>query len=167
MVQPRRAWRLHGRMRPRDDRPHGVASLHEEKQMQAVLTAFGRAIVSQLHVRMLLLTVLPFVLSIAIWGVVLWLCLNAMMDWTQAFFIENDGFSTVSEVLTWLGLATLKAVVVPLISMWILLPLMIFTALVFVAAMAMPFISRHVGGRHYKGLERRKGGSFLGSLWTS
>ena len=135
--------------------------------MQAVLTAFGRAIVSQLHVRMLLLTVLPFVLSIAIWGVVLWLCLNAMMDWTQAFFIENDGFSTASEVLTWLGLATLKAVVVPLISMWILLPLMIFTALVFVAAMAMPFISRHVGGRHYKGLERRKGGSFLGSLWMS
>lgn len=135
--------------------------------MQAVVTALGRAVVSQLHVRMLLLTVLPFLLSIVLWGAVLWLCLNAMMDWTQAFFIENDGFSMASDILAWLGLAALKAVVVPLLSMWLLLPLMIFTALVFVATIAMPFISRHVGGRHYQGLERRQGGSFLGSLWMS
>ena len=135
--------------------------------MQAILIAFGRAVVSQLHIRMLLLTVVPFVLSLAIWSIVLWFCLNAMMDWTQAFFLENDGFATASNVLTWLGLATLKTVVVPLLSMWILLPLMIFTALIFVGVVAMPFIVRHVGGRHYKGLEQRKGGSFLGSLWTS
>ncbi|WP_293776301.1 EI24 domain-containing protein [uncultured Oxalicibacterium sp.] len=135
--------------------------------MQAILIAFGRAVVSQLHIRMLLLTIMPFILSLAIWGLVLAFSLNAMMDWTQAFFLENDGFATANNVLTWFGLATLKAVVVPLLSMWILLPLMIFTALVFVGVVAMPFISSHVGGRHYKGLEKRKGGSFFGSLWMS
>jgi hypothetical protein len=51
--------------------------------------------------------------------------------------------------------------------MWLLLPFMILTALVFVGLWAVPAIARHVGGRHYPRLERRHGGSWWGSLWTS
>ncbi|MDB5855619.1 MAG: hypothetical protein JWR22_3660, partial [Herminiimonas sp.] len=56
---------------------------------------------------------------------------------------------------------------VPLIALWVLLPLMILTALIFVGALAMPVIARHVGQRHYPDLEQRKGGSLWGSLWIS
>ena len=56
---------------------------------------------------------------------------------------------------------------VPLIAMWVLLPLMILTALVFVGMLAMPIIVRHVGGREYPDLARRRGGTLLGSLWIA
>jgi hypothetical protein len=106
-------------------------------------------------------------LSIVIWGVLLWLGLQPMIDWLHAFFVANDGFSTAGEMLDWVGLGAINTVLVPLIAMWVLLPLMILTALVFVGTMAMPIIVRHVGSRQYPDLDKRHGGSFWGSLWVS
>ncbi|HEV7855953.1 MAG TPA: EI24 domain-containing protein, partial [Herminiimonas sp.] len=135
--------------------------------MRAIVVAFGRAVLSQLHVRMLMLTVLPFILSVVIWGVVLWFGLQPLMDWLQNYFVQNDGFRVAGGVLDWIGMASIKTIIVPLIAMWVLLPLMILTALIFVGMMAMPVIARHVGSRRYKNLDARKGGSFFGSLWMS
>lgn len=135
--------------------------------MRQVFITFGRAVWSQLHFKMLLLSVLPFALSVVLWGFGLWLYLQAMIDALQLYFVENDGFRVSNELLTWLGMGALKTVVVPLIAMWLLLPLMILTALIFVGVVAMPVIVKHVGSRQYKELETRKGGTFLGSLWTS
>lgn len=135
--------------------------------MRPILNAFGKALLSQMHVRMLLLTVVPFILSVAAWGFVLWLYLQRMIDWLQQWFVQNDGFSVAGSVLAIVGMGALKAVVVPLLAMWVLLPLMILTALLFVGTMAMPVIVRHVGRRSYGELELRRGGTFAGSLWTS
>jgi hypothetical protein len=135
--------------------------------MRSVLLAFGRALLSQLHFRMLLLTILPFVLSVVIWGVILWLGLQPMIDWLHAYFADNGGFSVAGDILGWLGLGAIKTVVVPLIAMWVLLPLMILTALVFVGTMAMPIIVKHVARRHYPELEQRRGGTLWGTLWIS
>jgi hypothetical protein len=148
-------------------RPDGRGKKQENHFMQPVLIAFGRALLSQLHFRMLMLTVLPFVLSVAIWGVLLWLGLQPMIDWLHAYFVESGGFTVAGDMLGWFGLGTINAVLVPLIAMWVLLPLMILTALVFVGTTAMPIIVRHVGIRHYPELEKRRGGSFSGSLWVS
>jgi hypothetical protein len=52
-------------------------------------------------------------------------------------------------------------------ALWLLLPLMILTALVFVGLFALPAVARHVGGRHYAGLQKRKGGTLFGSIWTA
>lgn len=135
--------------------------------MRPVLIAFGRAVLSQLHFRMLLLTVMPFVVSLAIWGVLLWLGLQPMIDWLHAWFTANDGFGIASNVLGWFNLGAITTVLVPLIAMWVLLPLMILTALVFVGVLAMPMIVRHVSSRHYPDVERRRGGSIAGSLWIA
>jgi hypothetical protein len=61
----------------------------------------------------------------------------------------------------------LKTLVVPLISMFLFLPLMILTALIFIGLAAMPAVVRHVGGRHFSQLEKKRGGSLLGSLGTA
>jgi hypothetical protein len=135
--------------------------------MRAVLIAFGRALLSQLHIRMLLLTLVPFGLSLLVWGVALWFGLQPMMDGVGRYFADNDGFRTAADMLGWLGLGALKAVVVPFVAMWVLLPLMILTALFFVALAAMPAVSRHVSRRHYPDLVQLRGGSLSGSLWTS
>lgn len=130
-----------------------------------LLISFSRAVLSQLHFRMLMLTVLPFILSVAIWGVLLWIWLQPVIDWLHVYFVENDGFVIAGEALGWFGLGAIKTVIVPMIAMWVLLPLMIFTALIFVGTMAMPAIVKHVGRRYYPDLEQRHGGTFLGSLW--
>ena len=135
--------------------------------MQLVVTSFGRALLSQLHFRMLLLTVLPFVLSLLLWGLVLWLGLQPMIDWLHAWFVDNNLFQAAASVLGWFGLGTVKPVLVPLIAMWLLLPLMVVTALIFVGAIAMPAIVRHVSTRHYPQLVRLRGGSLAGSLSMS
>lgn len=135
--------------------------------MRPVLIAFGRALLSQMHYRMLLLTILPFLLSVLIWGVVLWQGLQPLIDWLQSFFLENDGFRISGNVLMMVGLGALKTVLVPLIAMWLLLPLMILTALLWIGLISMPLIVKHVGKRHFPELEARNGGSFWGSLWMS
>ncbi len=135
--------------------------------MRLILNSFSRAVLSQLHIRMLLLTILPFIASVLIWGVLLWYGLQPAIDWVQAFFTERDVFRSVSGTLEWLGLDTIKTLLVPILALWILLPLMVLTALVFVGMLAMPAIVKHVATRRYPELERRQGGSFWGSMWIS
>jgi hypothetical protein len=135
--------------------------------MQLVMTSFGRALLSQLHFRMLLLTIWPFLLSLLLWGVVLWLGLQPMIDWLHAWFADNNLFQSAASVLGWFGLGAVKTVLVPLIAMWLLLPLMVVTALIFVGMIAMPAVVKHVSNRHYPQLARLRGGSLAGSLSMS
>lgn len=135
--------------------------------MRAVLNAYGRAVLSQLHGKMLMLSVLPFLLSVAIWAALLYVGLQPLIDALQAQFVQHDAFRASSSLLTSLGLGMLKTVVVPLIAMLLLLPLMILTALIFIGVAAMPVIVRHVGRRHYARLEQKRGGSVIGSVFTA
>ncbi len=132
--------------------------------MQAVLNAYGRALMAQLHGRMLLLSILPFILSLLLWGVLLWLGLQPLVDALQSLFIDYDLFKQTGGWLAALGLGALKLVVVPLAAMLLLLPLMVLTSLIFIGLVAMPAIVRHVGSRHYPALELKRGGNLLGSV---
>ena len=135
--------------------------------MRTVAVSFWRALLSQLHIRMLLLTLLPFVLSLALWGVVLWLGLQPLIDGLQHYFASYQLFSAAGGLLRWFGMGAMQAVLVPMIAMWALLPLMIVTALLFVALLAVPALTRHVAYRHYSHLDYRHGGSWWGTIWTS
>lgn len=135
--------------------------------MHQVFISFGRALYSQFHIRMLLLTFMPFVLAVVLWGGILWLGLNPMISWIQSAFADNHWFAMSSSTLSWLGLGALKTVIVPLIAMWLLLPLMIVTALLLTGLMAMPLITKHVASRHYPELHERKGGTLWRSIWVS
>ncbi|MFD2273159.1 hypothetical protein ACFS07_24160 [Undibacterium arcticum] len=88
-------------------------------------------------------------LSLTIWGVALWLGLQPLIDSLQSWFVEHDGFKISGHLLSMFGLAAIKTVIVPLIAMWMLLPLMILTALVFIGIVAMPVIGRHASARHF------------------
>jgi len=135
--------------------------------MQNVFVSLGRAVVSQLHVRMLLLTLVPFAVSVVVWGIVLWLTLQPLIDALHGWFSRYDAFRQARGVLQAIGADTLTAVLVPHIAMWMLLPLMILSSLVFVGVFAMPAVTRHVAQRHYPELERKRGGSVAGSVWVA
>jgi hypothetical protein len=135
--------------------------------MRAVLRAYGRALASQFSARILLLSVIPFLLSVALWGALLYLGLQPLIDYVQVLFIDHDGFKASGGLLSMLGLGMLKTMVVPLVAMLLLLPLMILSSLLFMGIAAMPAIGRHVGARQFATLEMKQGGSLLGSLGLS
>lgn len=135
--------------------------------MQRVTRTFGRAMLSQLHPRMLLLTIAPFLLSLIVWGTALWFGLQPAIEWLETWLADYHWFRGTANTLGSIGLGALKAVMVPLIAMWLLLPLMIVTALSFVAVLAMPAVARHVGNKRYPSLTRKGEGGFFGSVWTS
>ncbi|GAB2868356.1 EI24 domain-containing protein [Pseudoduganella ginsengisoli] len=132
--------------------------------MKAVLNAYGRALLSQFHGKMLLLSVAPSLLSLAVWAAALYFGWQPLLDWMQGIFIEHELYHYSSSWLAQLGLTAVKTIIVPLAAILAVVPLMILTALIFIGVAAMPAIVRHVGGRHYPQLEMKKGGSLAGSV---
>lgn len=135
--------------------------------LAAIASAWAKALLAQFHFRILLLSLLPFFLSLALWGLALWWGMQDLIDFIQAFFVAHDGFKTSGELLAWTGMLAFKTVIVPLIAMWLLLPFMVLSSLLATALIAMPVISRHVSKGAYPTLEQRQGGSLLGSVWHS
>ncbi|MFP5392155.1 MAG: EI24 domain-containing protein [Gammaproteobacteria bacterium] len=134
---------------------------------RAVLIAYGRALKSQFSGKILLLSLLPFALSLAVWGVALYLGFQPFLDWMQSQFEAHDLHRASNSVLAGLGLSALKTLIVPLLAMLLLLPLMILTALLFIGIVAMPVIVRHVSQRQFPQLLKKQGGSLVGSLMVN
>jgi hypothetical protein len=131
---------------------------------RGILQSYGRALRSQFTGKILTLSVLPVALSLVLWAGLLSAGFQPFLDYLQAQFIANDLFSVSGGMLGKFGLGALKTIVVPLIAMLLLLPLMIMTSLLFMGVAAMPAIVRHVSQRQFPDLEKRHGGSFVGSL---
>jgi len=130
--------------------------------MRGVLNAYGRALLSQFHGKILLLSIAPFLLSVALWALLLSFGLQPLLDWLHGHFVGYEIYRVTGDWLEKLGLDALRTVLVPFFALLLLLPLMIVTALVFIGVVAMPFVVSHVGGRHFPQLEKKQGGSLLG-----
>ncbi|MES2297620.1 MAG: EI24 domain-containing protein [Pseudomonadota bacterium] len=135
--------------------------------MGAVLAAYGRALGAQLRGKILLLSLIPCVLSVLVWAVLLWFGWQPLVDAVQSLFAAHDGWKTSNSLLGTYGLGMLKMFIVPLIAIFLLLPLMALTALVFIGVAAMPAIVRHVAARDFPALAQQRGGSVLGSVGTA
>ncbi|KRC02926.1 EI24 domain-containing protein [Duganella sp. Root198D2] len=132
--------------------------------MRAVINAYGRALLSQFHGKILLLSIVPFILSVALWALLLGFGLQPLLDWLHGYYVGFEVYRVTSDWLQSIGLDGLRNVLVPLFALLLLLPLMIVTAMIFIGVAAMPFIVRHVGGRHFPQLEKKQGGSILGGV---
>ena len=135
--------------------------------MKGVATAWARALRAGFSPRMLLLSLVPLLLSLLVWGGLLWAFGPALFDWLHGLFADYGWFQASGSLLSSIGLGVLQVVVVPLVAILLLLPLMIASSLLFMGVFAMPAIERHVGRRQFPGLERKEGGSFAGSVWMN
>ena len=111
----------------------------------------------QFNIKMVLLSLLPSLLALLLWAVLLYFSLQPLIDLLQKNFIDTGSYQLVANVLTFLGLLALKAFIVPLIAMWLLLPIMLTTALIFVAGFAMPAVNRAISRKYYPALEKKHG----------
>ena len=135
--------------------------------MRAVLNAYGRALASQFSGRMLLLSIVPFLLSVALWAALLYFGFQPLVDYVQSLLTDYGGYKASGSLLSMFGMGMLKTVAVPLVAMLLLLPLMIMTSLLFMGVATMPAIARHVGARQFSTLEKKNGGSLAGSVMLS
>jgi hypothetical protein len=150
--------------------PHHASMPSEiagKRRVNGIATAWARALRAQFSRRMLLLSLVPLLLSLLVWGAVLWFGLQPFLDWLQGIFAEYGWFGSSGGMLSTLGLGTLKVLVVPLMAIILLLPLMIASALLFMGIVAMPAIERYVSRRQFPQLEQKEGGSFAGSVWMN
>lgn len=151
--------------------PHGHASLYPDRLLgpgvNGALTAWARALRAGFSPRMMMLSLVPLLLSLLVWGGLLWAYGGALFDWLDAVFRDNEWFQSGGSWLSTFGLGMLKVVVVPLVAILLLLPLMIASALLFMGIFAMPAIEKYVSRKQFPKLEQKEGGSFAGSIWMN
>lgn len=128
--------------------------------MKHVFPSFGKALRAQLRPRMLALTMLPSVLAMIALGALMWWSLQPIIDFLHGWFVGHHLFNQAAPWLALAGLLVLKALIVPVLAMWLLLPLMIVIATLFIGLFAMPVLNRYVSRRDFSSLETRAGGSW-------
>ena len=129
--------------------------------------AFKRALVSQLHPKMLLALFLPFIIAFLGAVVLLWFFWTPLTGWLQN---EAAGWGVVSTVDQWLlalGLFSINVFLVPLLALGILLPMSGILGLVVAAVFVMPIVLRHIESREYPGLRRKGEFSTAVGAWNA
>ncbi|MCP3017822.1 EI24 domain-containing protein [Cupriavidus basilensis] len=134
--------------------------------MNDIFRALGRALISQLHPRMLMLTVIPFLLATGLWGGLLLWGWEPIMTAARGVLETSVLTSWIYGALDWFGLQSLRTVVAPLFVIALMIPLVIASMLVFISLFSVPAAVRHLE-RSYPDLAKAKGGSMVGSVFQA
>ena len=132
--------------------------------VRPVMTAYSRALKSQFTGEMIKLSIVPVLLSLLLWGVLLYFGLGPMKDFIGALL---PAASPSGGWWSDYGAGALKVVAVAVIAVLLTLPIMITTALTFMGVVSMPAIVRHVSARQFPKLELKHGGNLAGSIRTN
>ena len=138
--------------------------------LEGVGQAFGRAVKSQLHPRMLLAMLLPFVIMFVGAIVLLLVALGPLTAWMDRQITESATVLQADQWLVSLGLfsvLTVKAWLLPVASVVILLPVSGILGLAVAAVCVMPMVISHLSGTTYASLRREGRNSFVVSLWNA
>ena len=133
--------------------------------MKLLLDSFWRAAAYCLHPRVIALSVLPLVLMAGLaFGVGYFFWEPAVSGVREAL----ESWHLVAAFIGWLeglGLSNLRSVLAPLIVVFASTPVIVVLSLLVVAALMTPSMLSLVGERRFALMERKRGGSFLGSLF--
>jgi hypothetical protein len=128
-----------------------------------LLDALTRALRDLFKLRVLWVVVWPMGAALLIWlalGVTFWSTFSGWMV---------QGLDAIG-IQTWLAdleLVWIAHTLQAMLHLLLFVPLVYLTALVITALFGMPALIRVVAGRDYPQLERKNGGSFVGSLWSA
>jgi len=131
--------------------------------MEAVFRALARAVGSLVHPVILLILLVPMGVAAAVWLGVAWAYWDTWTTAIQSLVMDHTGYSWTAR---W-DLTEVAGVVAVIVVVILLTPAIIVTALLIAAIFAMPVLVSHVTRRDYPQLERRKGGTVLGSAWNA
>lgn len=131
--------------------------------MDAVVTALIGAARSLVHPVILMILLVPMLIALAIWIGVGWAYWGTWTSTIQHVVVNDITFTwapdwDMARPASWIAAALVLA---------ILAPVVILTALLIATVFAMPVLVRHVGRSDYPHLERRQGGTAIGSIWNA
>lgn len=127
--------------------------------MVSLYSAIGRALRDLLQPRVLAVLVLPMVSSLVLWLVLAFMFWDA---WTDAFRGVVEG-TTVARWLAGWGAQWVVESLGVLVVIVLLLPATLVTAILITEVVAMPVVVS-VAGRSHPALQKRSGGTTLGSI---
>ena len=135
--------------------------------MSRLVDSFWRAAVYCLHPRVIALSFLPLIImtvaSLGL-GYVYW---NDAVDMLRTQLDSYQLVSSMSQWLEGLGLGNLRLVLAPALLLFLAIPVIVITSLLFVAVLMTPAMVSLVGERRFATLERRQGGSLAASVvWS-
>ena len=135
--------------------------------MSMSLDSFWRALAYCLHPRVMLLSLLPLLLMVALWvglGYFFW---EPAMDAVRAGLESSALLQATWHWFERLHMGGLKTVVAPLVLIFAATPVIVMLSVLLVAFMMTPAIVSLVARRRFSMLERRAGASWVGAfLWT-
>ncbi|MBI2749502.1 MAG: EI24 domain-containing protein [Burkholderiales bacterium] len=135
--------------------------------MNVLFDSFWRAAAYCLRPRVIVLSLLPLVLVIALTVGLGYLFWDSALDQVR-LLLESNTF--VNHGWAWLdsmGLGRIKTMLAPLIVIFTVTPLIVIVSLLVVALMMTPVLVRLVALRRFPALEERNGASFLRSVvWS-
>jgi CysZ protein len=123
---------------------------------RGVFAALRRAVPVFLSARILGVVLVPLGFAALAFILVGWLGWTPLTHWLETSVFAGDASAG--------GASGWRAVAVGIVAFVALMLIAVLTALVAIALLAMPIIVRTVAERDFPGLERRRGGTFAGSL---
>ncbi|ABD70688.1 putative transmembrane protein [Rhodoferax ferrireducens T118] len=135
--------------------------------MNLFLDAFWRAVAYCLHPRVIVLSLLPLLLTVALaWGLGYYFWDNTL-EWVRGALEASTLVNTVWDWLQSVGAGSLKLALAPLIVIFAVTPILVMLSLLTVALLMTPLLTRLVAARRFPQLERKHGGSLVRSLLWS
>ncbi len=135
--------------------------------MKLLIDSFWRAVMYCLLPRVIGLSVLPLVLTVALSGLLGYLYWNDAVWMVQQWLEMSSWLSVVWRWLEGVGFAQLKTVVAPLLVIFAVTPLVVVVCLLAVSFFMTPSLTRMVMERRFPGMQRKHGGSLFKSVgWT-
>lgn len=135
--------------------------------MKLFLDSFWRAVAYCLRPRVIVLSILPLVLMVALalgLGYFFW---DGTLEWVRGTLEASSIVNSIWDWLQSMGVGGLKLMLAPLIVIFAVTPLIVVLSLLTVAVLMTPALTRLVAQRRFPGLERKHGGSiFLSLLWS-
>jgi hypothetical protein len=139
--------------------------------MNDLLRSFGRALASAFHPVMLFLTFVPFLVAAIVWGALLYVFWQPLIDTARLWLESWHVTATLYQLFDWIGLGAMRAVIAPFVVIAAAIPLIVVTVLLLILVLAMPRVIRYLARGPYASLEMRRGGTWYGSLayslWTT
>lgn len=138
--------------------------------LSGVGQAFWRALVSQLHPRMLFALMLPFLIMLV--GAILLLVFarSPLTEWLNQQLNESTMLLAANEWMISMGLFSLngiKAWIVPFAVVIVLLPVSGILGLTVAAIFVMPIVVTHVSRQHFPGLALQGQNALVVSVWNA
>ena len=131
--------------------------------MQEILSALSKGLKSLVHPKMLVLILWPMLLALLFWGGLFWWYWE---PWVAELTRVAAGYGMEERLVSW-GLSWAAHWLVTLFLISMLLPALYVTSLLFTSIFAMPMMLNFVAARDYPALEKKLGGTLIGSIWNA